>query len=154
MDEIDLSKLGSEAESTPEEKARQDELMANAKIDDLSTEEQEIVGIDEGEEVVVTFIRIPHNIANSKKLAVLTMAQIEKVISTELMRHCERIGWFPGDQEGPDYVVKKLEDGSWLGVAKLHKSKYNARAKEFSEFPRVKVDERTKDDVAKGRITL
>lgn len=122
------------------------------KVKDIDVGGMEIVGADEGAERVLTHMILdPRLPANRAKMRGLTKDQIKAQIQEALERHCAQIGWFP-DGEGPDFVVAQRIDGVWHGYAKLKQS-VRHKVKGWGDFPRMVVDERTQDDVDKGRTT-
>lgn len=148
---VDLSSLGT---APPEEQREANEEQAKeiaaAEVKEHQTEQTEVVGADEGaERVLCHLILDPRIPANRLKMKGLTRDQIRDQIREALEDHCRKIGWW-SDGEGPDFVVNKREDGVWHGWAKLAAGR---NAVSWSEFPRIKVDERTQDDVNKNRTT-
>lgn len=140
---------------TPEEIAKheaQAKAVQESMKKDLTTAEFEVVGVEDENDLkrVISFMKIPNNKANAAKLSLLSDAQIYGVFKVELMKHAERIGWYP-DGDGPDFVVKQLQDGSWLGVMKSKKSLFEKNAKDWGDFPQAGVNSMRKDDVEKQK---
>lgn len=124
---------------TAEEEARQIEAMNKVAVEELSTEDVEIVGIDDSSlKRVMAVIHIVKD-PRKKRHVDLTYEQAFKVVEEHLGKHCGDIGWWPSG-EMPDFTIGKKVDGSWVGVALLKKSTRAIGAKMWSEFPRVGVD--------------
>lgn len=142
---VDHGGMGGRRTATDNEK----EQIEQAEQKDVSVGGMEIVGDDEGaERVLCHMILDPRLKPNRIKIRNLTKEQIKAQIQEALEKHCMQIGWWP-DGEGPDFVVAQRTDGVWHGYAKLRKSLTNP-GKSWGDFPRVKVDGRTSEDVAKG----
>jgi len=123
-----------------------------AEVKEQSVLGEDIVGEDTGDERVLCHIILdPRLPANKAKMRNLSKDQIRAQIQEALEKHCDSIGWWP-DGEGPDFVVNQRTDGVWHGWAKLKQATFK-KVKDWSEFPRMKVDARTQDDIDKGRTT-
>lgn len=88
-------------------------------------------------------------VATNKKGQSWDREKILEIATKHFEVHCSQIGWWPSG-EYPDVIVKQREDGSWICTAYLRQSTYN-KVKDFDEFPRMKVDNRTSEDVLKNR---